>query len=153
MNSVLMSSLNKRESDLSIVNKDFQSTTTKTSATTEKAEFRALEAERQDLERDLRKTENDLFTSQQYQAVGRQYQPKKWEIEDALSYLGKRPVEWCLENLDLNERYHLVHATHLTEEETEGIANSGANVVLCPTTEGNLGDGLFPLTEYQDAGG
>lgn len=75
------------------------------------------------------------------------------EVEDSLQYLGKRPVEWLLEHIDLNERYHLVHATHLTEEECLGIAHSKAHVVLCPSTEGNLGDGLFPLKQFQDAGG
>ena len=75
------------------------------------------------------------------------------EVEDCLRFLGKRPVEWLLENIDLNERFHLVHATHLTETETEKLAKTGANVVLCPSTEGNLGDGIFPLRSYQDFGG
>ena len=75
------------------------------------------------------------------------------EIEDSIAYLGKRPVEWLLENVELNDRYHLVHATHLMNEETTGIAKSKANVVICPTTEGNLGDGLFPLSNFQNNGG
>lgn len=75
------------------------------------------------------------------------------EVEDSVKYLGKRPVEWLLENVSLNERFHLVHATHLTEEETESLARTGANVVLCPSTEGNLGDGIFPLRNYQNFGG
>jgi formiminoglutamate deiminase len=75
------------------------------------------------------------------------------EVEDALQYLGKRPVEWLLDNVELNERFHLVHATHLTESETERLAKTGANVVLCPSTEGNLGDGIFPLRDYQASGG
>ena len=75
------------------------------------------------------------------------------EVEQALSFLGKRPVEWLLEKLKLNEHYHLVHATHLTEEETVALARSGANVVLCPSTEGNLGDGIFPLRKFQEEGG
>ena len=75
------------------------------------------------------------------------------EIEDSVEYLGKRPVEWLAENVALSERFHLVHATHLTENETASIAQSGANVVLCPTTEGNLGDGIFPLRKYQELGG
>ncbi|MFT5858837.1 MAG: formiminoglutamate deiminase [Flavobacteriaceae bacterium] len=75
------------------------------------------------------------------------------EIEDSIAYLGKRPVEWLLDNVALNDRYHLVHATHLTPSETRGIANSKANVVICPSTEGNLGDGLFPLRDYQAFGG
>lgn len=75
------------------------------------------------------------------------------EVEDALAFLGKRPVEWMLENIRMNERFHLVHATHLTSSEIAGLAKTHANVVLCPSTEGNLGDGLFPLREYQDNGG
>jgi formimidoylglutamate deiminase len=75
------------------------------------------------------------------------------EIEDSLDYLDERPVEWMLNNVDLNDRFHLVHATHLTEEETKGIADCGANVVLCPTTEGNLGDGIFPLNDFHRFGG
>lgn len=75
------------------------------------------------------------------------------EIEDSLEYLGKRPVEWLMENVAVNDRFHLVHATHLTSEETQNIANSEANVVLCPTTEGNLGDGIFPLNEYHQHNG
>ena len=75
------------------------------------------------------------------------------EVEDCVKFLGKRPVEWLLDNLDLNERFHLVHATHLTETETERLAKSNANVVLCPSTEGNLGDGIFPLRKFQSFGG
>ena len=75
------------------------------------------------------------------------------EIEDSISYLGKRPVEWLLDNIQMNDRFHLVHATHLSKLETVGIAKSGANVVLCPSTEGNLGDGLFPLIDFQKEGG
>jgi formiminoglutamate deiminase len=75
------------------------------------------------------------------------------EVEDCVNFLGKRPVEWLLENVELNERFHLVHATHLTEFETENLAKSGANVVLCPSTEGNLGDGIFPLRNFQSFGG
>ena len=72
------------------------------------------------------------------------------EIEDCEAFLGKRPVEWLLDNVDLNENYHLVHATHLTDSETIGIAKSKAKVVICPTTEGNLGDGIFPLRLFQE---
>ncbi len=75
------------------------------------------------------------------------------EIEDSIAYLGKRPVEWMLDNVELNDRFHLVHATHLTDSETDALARSKANVVLCPSTEGNLGDGIFPLKRFQDKGG
>lgn len=75
------------------------------------------------------------------------------EIQDSLTYLGKRPVEWMLDEIPMNERFHLVHATHLIEKEIEGLAKSHANVVLCPTTEGNLGDGIFPLRSFQKCDG
>lgn len=75
------------------------------------------------------------------------------EVADCLEFHGKRPVEWLLENVGLDDRFHLVHATHLSDEEVLGIAASGAHVVLCPTTEGNLGDGLFRFGVFRDAGG
>jgi formiminoglutamate deiminase len=75
------------------------------------------------------------------------------EIEDSMSYLGARPVEWLLAHVELNDRFHLVHATHLTPKERLELAKSKANVVLCPTTEGNLGDGIFLLREFQNEGG
>lgn len=75
------------------------------------------------------------------------------EVSDSLAYLGKRPVEWMVENCQLDARFHLVHATHLTQTETKNIAEAGAHVVLCPSTEGNLGDGIFPLIEFQNHGG
>ena len=75
------------------------------------------------------------------------------EIEDAIQYLGKRPVEWMLDEVELSDRFHFVHATHLVDDETEGLAKSGANVVICPSTEGNLGDGIFPLKKFQNYGG
>jgi formimidoylglutamate deiminase len=75
------------------------------------------------------------------------------EVERCLSYLNKRPIEWLLHNLPLNERFHIVHCTHMTDEETEGLAKSGTNAVLCPGTEGNLGDGIFCLTDFYSAGG
>ena len=75
------------------------------------------------------------------------------EVEDTLAYIGKRPVEWMLDEVELSDRFHFVHATHLTNDETDRLAKSGANVVLCPSTEGNLGDGLFPLRRFQEKGG
>ena len=75
------------------------------------------------------------------------------EVEDSLECLGKRPVEWMLENIELSGRFHFVHATHLEKHEIKGLAENNVNVVLCPTTEGNLGDGIFPLRDFQDLGG
>ncbi|UII28418.1 formimidoylglutamate deiminase [Fulvivirga maritima] len=75
------------------------------------------------------------------------------EIDDSLAYLGKRPVEWLLDHIQMDDRCHLVHATHLINAEVSRLARSKANVVLCPTTEGNLGDGIFRLRDYHHQGG
>ncbi len=75
------------------------------------------------------------------------------EVQDCINLRGARPVEWLLANAQVDARWTLVHATHLTQAEVHGIADSGATVAICPTTEANLGDGLFPLREYLDAGG
>ena len=52
------------------------------------------------------------------------------------------------ENLPVDERFHLVHSTHLDDDELKKLAASKADVVLCPSTEGNLGDGIFRMREY-----
>jgi formimidoylglutamate deiminase len=75
------------------------------------------------------------------------------EVEQSIKALGKRPVEWLLDNHPIDKQWCLIHATHMTSEETAGVAKSGATVGICPTTEANLGDGLFPLREYLDHGG
>jgi formimidoylglutamate deiminase len=75
------------------------------------------------------------------------------EVAASIEYLGKRPVEWLSEEIELSPNYHLVHATHLNSKEIKALAKSQANVVLCPSTEGNLGDGFFPLNTYQALGG
>lgn len=75
------------------------------------------------------------------------------EVEDSVAFSGRRPVEWLLEHLPVDARWCIVHATHLTPDETRGLAQSGAVAGLCPTTEANLGDGVFPLTAYRAVGG
>ena len=75
------------------------------------------------------------------------------EVEECITALGKRPVEWLLSEMRLDERWCVVHATHMTPEETEALARSGAVAGLCPTTEGSLGDGVFPLVAYRAASG
>jgi formimidoylglutamate deiminase len=75
------------------------------------------------------------------------------EVEDCLAWSNQRPVEWLLNNHALNARWCLVHATHMTEGETGRLARSGAVAGLCPTTEGNLGDGFFNAVRYLGAGG
>ena len=75
------------------------------------------------------------------------------EVDDCLAWCGARPVEWLLENAPVDGRWCLVHATHMTDRETAALAHSGAVAGLCPTTEANLADGLFPLAPYLGAGG
>lgn len=75
------------------------------------------------------------------------------EVEDSLAWSGRRPVEWLLENVAVNERWCLIHATHMTSAETLALAKSGAVAGLCPVTEANLGDGIFNGAEYVPAGG
>lgn len=75
------------------------------------------------------------------------------EIEQCLAATGKRSVEYLLDNIDIDDSVHLVHTTHVMEHEWKGVADAGAHVVMCPTTEGNLGDGFFPLKEYHAYGG
>jgi formimidoylglutamate deiminase len=75
------------------------------------------------------------------------------EVQDCLAARGARPVEWLLDHADVDARWTLVHATHLTPHETARLAKTGAVAGLCPTTEANLGDGVFPLAAFIDAGG
>ncbi|MGN6423694.1 MAG: formimidoylglutamate deiminase [Asticcacaulis sp.] len=75
------------------------------------------------------------------------------EVEDCLAFNHQRPVEWLLDHAPVDARWCLVHATHMTQAETERLAQSGAVAGLCPITEANLGDGLFPAAAYLEAGG
>ena len=75
------------------------------------------------------------------------------EVAQSIEVLGKRPVEWLLSNITPTENVNLVHATHLDELECRLLAQSSACVVICPSTEANLGDGIFPLAEYHNQGG
>lgn len=70
------------------------------------------------------------------------------EVNDCISFSGERPLALLAGQLGLSPRWTLVHATHLSEEELKYLAGSGAVAGLCPTTEANLGDGLFTLPEY-----
>ncbi len=75
------------------------------------------------------------------------------EVEDSLAITGRRPVELLLDTISLDERWCLVHATHLSEDERDAIARSGAVAGLCPITEASLGDGIFDGVRYHAAGG
>ncbi|MDH3230850.1 MAG: formimidoylglutamate deiminase [Alphaproteobacteria bacterium] len=75
------------------------------------------------------------------------------EVSECFEWSGATPVEWLLDNAPVGETWCLVHATNVSEAEVSGMASRGAVVGLCPTTEANLGDGLFPLRHFLDRGG
>ena len=74
------------------------------------------------------------------------------EVDDCLSATGLRPLEWLAAHAALDARWQLVHATQATASEIDAVARSGAGVVLCPTTEANLGDGAPDLPLWLAAG-
>ena len=78
---------------------------------------------------------------------------QKKEVLDCLEVLGQRPVQWLINNVDINPNWHLVHATHIDEQEIKSLQTRQAHAIICPSTEGNLGDGIFPLKEYWHGGG
>lgn len=75
------------------------------------------------------------------------------EVDACLSWIGARPVEWLLDNVAIDPRWCLIHATHLDDKECARLAASAAVVGLCPETEANLGDGVFPAVRYLAEGG
>jgi formimidoylglutamate deiminase len=75
------------------------------------------------------------------------------EVEACLAWSGARPVEWLLDHADVGPRWCLIHATHMTAEETRRLAASGAVAGLCPNTEANLGDGIFNAPDFVGRGG
>jgi formimidoylglutamate deiminase len=75
------------------------------------------------------------------------------EVAQSMAYSGRRPVQYLYDQLPVDSRWCLVHATHLMDDEISAIARSGAVAGLCPTTEANLGDGLFPLEPFLAQGG
>jgi formimidoylglutamate deiminase len=75
------------------------------------------------------------------------------EVDDCLRHHGRRPIEWLLEKMPVDARWNLVHATQATPEELDAIRSTEASIVLCPTTEANLGDGVFDLGTWLRLGG
>lgn len=75
------------------------------------------------------------------------------EVLECVAARGSRPVRWLLDHAPVDDRWCLVHATHADQEELAAVARSGAVVGLCPSTEANLGDGLFPLRAFAALGG
>lgn len=75
------------------------------------------------------------------------------EVDDCVAWSGKRPVAWLLDEMHVDRRWCLIHATHMTPEETGRLAASGAAAGLCPLTEASLGDGIFNATDFIAAAG
>ena len=75
------------------------------------------------------------------------------EVDDCLAWSGARPVQWLLDHADVDARWCLVHATHLCDVECARLARTPAVAGLCPITEANLGDGLFPASAFLETGG
>ncbi|MES2101443.1 MAG: formimidoylglutamate deiminase [Pseudomonadota bacterium] len=75
------------------------------------------------------------------------------EVNDCVAWSGQRPVDWLLAHAPVDTRWCLVHATHMSDAERHALAASGAVAGLCPTTEANLGDGVFPTAAYLAARG
>lgn len=75
------------------------------------------------------------------------------EVDDCLAWSGQRPVEWLLAHQPVDNKWCLIHATHMTAQETKNTALTGAVAGLCPITEGNLGDGIFNGLEFLEQGG
>lgn len=75
------------------------------------------------------------------------------EVDACVAWSGMRPVQWLYEHAPVDARWCLVHATHITGSEMQQIVASGAVAGLCPITEANLGDGLFPMQAFARAGG
>ena len=75
------------------------------------------------------------------------------EVEDCIASTGLRPVEFLLEHFDVDSRWCLIHATHMTDKESERVAQTNAVIGVCPTTEANLGDGVFEAERFMLQGG
>ncbi|MEM7301426.1 MAG: formimidoylglutamate deiminase [Pseudomonadota bacterium] len=75
------------------------------------------------------------------------------EVDEVKSHWGKRPVEWALDNIDIDRRWCLIHCTQMLAHETESLAKTGAVAGLCPITESSLGDGIFDGISWMDHGG
>jgi formimidoylglutamate deiminase len=75
------------------------------------------------------------------------------EVDDCIAWSGQRPVQWLLDHAPVDERWCLVHATHMTPQEYANAARTGAVAGICPTTEANLGDGIFDMPLWLRHGG
>ena len=75
------------------------------------------------------------------------------EVDDCRKWCGSSPVNWLMDTVEVDDHWCLVHATHVDQQELNRVAASGAVVGLCPITESNLGDGIFPAAQFLAIGG
>ena len=75
------------------------------------------------------------------------------EVQDCMTHTGQRPIDWLLGHMAVDARWNLVHATHTTAPELQAVSATGASIVICPSTEANLGDGVFDYCGYTSVGG
>ena len=75
------------------------------------------------------------------------------EVADSLAFYQQRPVDFLINTIGINQNWTLVHATHVTDEERQAMARVNAVVGICPLTEANLGDGIFPMKEFMAENG
>jgi formimidoylglutamate deiminase len=75
------------------------------------------------------------------------------EVQDCLAHTGQRPIEWLMAHVAVHAQWNLVHATHATPAELQAVQRSGAAIVICPSTEANLGDGVFDFPAFARLGG
>jgi formimidoylglutamate deiminase len=108
----------------------------------------SLRAVRRESLQEIARVANDAFVPMHLHIAEQQR-----EVDQCLAAYGRRPVRWLLENFDVSSNWCLVHATHMDADEVAAMAGSGAVAALCPSTEANLGDGLFPLHDFLAHGG
>ena len=93
------------------------------------------------------------FTKQNALPVHIHIAEQTQEIDDCIAHTGLRPIEWLHKHVALDDRWNLVHATHTTPNELEAIQKQDVSIVICPSTEANLGDGVFDYSGYAQIGG
>ena len=95
----------------------------------------------------------EILDSRQLEPVHIHISEQQKEVEDFQNNYSTRPVNWLIDNVNVDSRWCLVHSTHMHPEEIDKLAKSGAVAGLCPVTEANLGDGIFNGSKYISSGG
>ncbi len=75
------------------------------------------------------------------------------EVDEVKEFLGARPVEWVMENLDISNQWCMIHCTQMEPHEVKMLAKTQAVAGLCPITESSLGDGIFEGANWMSNNG